>query len=165
MNPHPNPCDEALNGVLRTRQQSEHRRRRLEFMDRAVGTVQDGCDETKMVEAIRFCPGAQRASAESHPRTAVDFLLSHNPLLRSEMRLGAELPDFFTIQLPNEGPTPCHTMIIVMDNGKINALGRLEYGAVMKHREQGVGTTPKTASKAAVFCRLPTDIQLLVVRT
>jgi len=26
----------------------------------------------------------------------------------------------------------------------------------------GVGTTPKTASKAAVFCRLPTDTPLLV---
>jgi hypothetical protein len=57
--------------------------------------VQDGHDETKMVEAVRFCWRAQRAAADSHLRTAVDFLLSHNMLLCSEIRLGAELPDFF----------------------------------------------------------------------
>jgi hypothetical protein len=126
MNPHPNPRNEALNNVLRTRRRNEHRRRRLEFTDRAAGTVQDGYDETKIVKVVRFCWRGQRASAESHLRTAVDFLLSHNLLLRSEMRLGAEPRDFFTIQLPNEEPTPCHAMIMVMDNGKMNALGRLE---------------------------------------
>jgi len=83
---------------MRTHRRNEHRRRRIEFTDRAAGTVQDGYNETKMVEAVRFCWRGQRASAESHLHTAVDFLLSHNLLLRSEMRLGAELPDFFTIQ-------------------------------------------------------------------
>ena len=55
MNPHPNPRGEALNGVLRTRRRNEYRRRRLEFTDRAAGTVQDGYDEMKVVEAVRFC--------------------------------------------------------------------------------------------------------------
>jgi hypothetical protein len=50
------------------------------------------------------------------------------------MRFGAELPNFFTIQLLNESPTLYHVMIIVMDNGKMNTLGRLEYGAVIRHR-------------------------------
>jgi Centromere DNA-binding protein complex CBF3 subunit, domain 2 len=143
MNPHPNPRNEALNNVLRTRRRNEHRRRRLEFTDRAAGTVQDGYDgydETKIVKAVRFCWRGQRVSAESHLRTAVDFL-SHNLLLRSEMRLGAKLPDFFTIQLPNEEPTPCHAMIMVMDDGKMNALGRLEYGALMMHRNPLLYTT------------------------
>jgi hypothetical protein len=49
------PTLEALNNVLRTRQWNEHRRRRLEFTDRAAGTVQDGYDETKTVKAVRFC--------------------------------------------------------------------------------------------------------------
>ena len=49
------------------------------------------------------------------------------------MRLGAKLPNFFTIQLPNEGPTLYYTMVMVMDISKMNALGRLEYGAVMRH--------------------------------
>jgi hypothetical protein len=35
-------------------------------------------------------------------------------------------------------------------------------GGQERRPEQGVGTTPKTASKDAVFCRLPTDRQLLL---
>ena len=55
LNPHPNLRGEALNGVLRARTRGEHRRRRLEFADRAAGTLQDGYDEAKMVDAVRFC--------------------------------------------------------------------------------------------------------------
>ena len=54
---------------------------------------------------------------------AVNFLLSHNILLRGEFWHKAELPDFFSISLPNEGPTPYHAMILIMDNGKMNQLG------------------------------------------
>ena len=61
------------------------------------------------------------------------------------MRLGAELTDFFTIQLPNEEPTSCHVMIMIMNNGKMNALGRLEYGAVMRHRNPLLCTINHTA--------------------
>jgi hypothetical protein len=55
LNPHPNPRGEALNGVLRARTRGEHRRRRLEFADRATGTLQDGYDEAKMVDVVWFC--------------------------------------------------------------------------------------------------------------
>ena len=55
LNPHPNPRGEALKGVLRARTRGEHRRRRLEFADRAAGTLQDGYDKAKMVDAVRFC--------------------------------------------------------------------------------------------------------------
>jgi len=136
INTHPNPRGEALNGLLRARSRGEHRRRRLEFADRAAGTLQDGYDEARMADAIRFCwrPHDSKTSTEPLLRTAVDFLLAHNMLLRSEARRIAELPDFFTLPLPNEGPTPCFAMIMIMDNGKTNQLGRLEYGAVMRHR-------------------------------
>ena len=135
INARPNPR-EALNGLLKARMRGEHRRRRLEFADRAAGTLQDGYDEAKMTEAIRFCWQGknQNKSAEPYLRTALDFLLAHNLLLRSESRLAAELPDFFTISLPNEGPTACFPMIMIMDNGKMNLQGRLEYGAAMRHR-------------------------------
>ena len=96
--------------------------------------MQDGYDETKMIEAVRFCWQGRKQSAESLLRTAVDFLLSHNILMRSESRLAAELSGFFTVQLPNEGPTPCFPMNMIMDNDKMNPQGRLEYGAVMRHR-------------------------------
>ena len=81
MNTYPNPRGEALNGMLRMRTRNEHKRRRLEFADRAAGTVQDGYDEAKMVEAIRFCWQGQKQSVEPFLCTAVDFLLAHNILL------------------------------------------------------------------------------------
>jgi hypothetical protein len=71
--------------------------------------------------------------------------LSLNILLRSESRLGAELPDFFTMQLPNGGPTPCFPMIVIMDNGKMNTLGKIRYGAVMRHRNPLLCTMGHTA--------------------
>jgi hypothetical protein len=145
LNSHPNPRGEALNGVLRARARGEHRRRRLEFADKATGTLQDGYDEAKMIDVVRFCWQGQKQSTEPYLRTAVDFLLAHNVLLRSESRLAAEFPDFFTISLPGEGPTPCFPMIMIMDNGKVNPLGRLEYGAVMRHRNPLLCTTAHTA--------------------
>ena len=64
-----------------------------------------------MIEAVRFCWQVQagnkrqtKQSTEPLLRTAVDFLLAHNMLLRSEARLAAELLDFFIIPLPNESP-------------------------------------------------------------
>lgn len=148
-NRYPNPRGEALNGLLRARARGEHKRRRLEFADRAAGTMQDGYDEAKMIAAMRFCwQGGKRPhklSTEPFLRTALDFLLGHNMLLRSESRLAAELPDFFTIPLPNEGPTPCPAMVMIMDNGKTNQLGRLEYGAVMRHRNPLLCTMGHTA--------------------
>ncbi|KAF2178737.1 hypothetical protein K469DRAFT_802592, partial [Zopfia rhizophila CBS 207.26] len=128
MNSHPTPRGEGLNGLLRARTRGEHKRRRLEFADRAVGTLQDGYSEAKMRKK------QSKQSTEPYLRTAVDFLLAHNMLLRSESRLEAELPDFFTVPLPDKGPTPCYPMIMIMDNGKMNPLGRLEYGAVMRHQ-------------------------------
>ena len=81
MNTYPNPHGEALNGMLRMRTHNKHKQRRLEFADRAAGTVQDGYDEAKMIEAIRFCWQGQKQSVELFLYTAVDFLLAHNILL------------------------------------------------------------------------------------
>jgi hypothetical protein len=52
-----------------------------------------------MINAVRFCWQGWKQSTEPYLRTAVDFLLAHNILLRSESRLAAEFPDFFTIPL------------------------------------------------------------------
>jgi hypothetical protein len=73
--------------------------------------------------------------------------LSLNILLRSESRLGTELPDFFTMQLPNGGPTPCFPMIVIMDNGKMNTLGKIGYGAVMGHRNPLLCTVGRTVGR------------------
>jgi hypothetical protein len=98
-----------------------------------------------MVYAVRFCWRGRKQSTEPYLRTAVDFLLAHNVLLRSESRLAAEFPDFFTIPLLGEDPTSCFPMIMITDNGKMNPLRRLEYGAVMRHRNPPLCTMSHTA--------------------
>ncbi len=148
MNPHPSPRGKALNGLLRARKLAEHKRRRLEFTDRAAGTLLDGYNEVKLIEAIRFCWSKQKwlkQSTEQHLRTAMDFLHGHSMLLRGENRLAAELLDFFSLELPNEGPTPCHAMIMIMDNGKMNQQGRIEYAGVIRHRNPLLCTMGHTA--------------------
>lgn len=152
VNPYDHPRGKSVKAVLSARAQKEHVRRRTEFLDRAAGTLQDGYDEAKMKEIVRYCwTGHQELknptpqSVESFLRTAVDFLLSHSMLLRGETRRGAEFADFFTIPLTNEGPTPCNPMILIMDNGKMNQFGRLEYGAVVRHRDPLLCTLSHTA--------------------
>ena len=53
LNSHLNPRGEVLNGVPRGRARGEHWRR-LEFADRAAGTLQDGYDEAKMTDTVWF---------------------------------------------------------------------------------------------------------------
>ncbi|EDN11426.1 predicted protein [Histoplasma mississippiense (nom. inval.)] len=71
-----------------------------------------------------------QTSVLSHFHTELNFLMNHNMLLQGETSRTAQLPDLFTIQLPNEGPTPCWPMILITDNDKTNQLGWLEYTAV-----------------------------------
>ena len=138
---HPNPRGEGLNATLRTHSQQEHARKRKQFEDRAAGTMADGYDEAQKSEVVRSCWRAweeqkkcQKSQVvESFLRTAFDFLCSHNMLLRGESRRTFELPDLFLLELYQQGPTACFAMVIVMDNGKTNKTGRLEYGSVLRH--------------------------------
>ena len=78
---------------------------------------------------------------------AADFLMSHHMLLRGARRQ-MELPDMFTLAMPNEGATPCDPMIVLLDNGKTNTLGKREYIGVMRHRDPLLCTWPSTSSTA-----------------
>jgi Centromere DNA-binding protein complex CBF3 subunit, domain 2 len=91
------------------------------------------CEPGRAANAVRFCWQGWKQSTERYLYTTTDFLLTHNILPRSEFRLAAEFPDFFTIPLPGEGLTPYFPMIMIMDNGKMNPPGRLEYWAMMRH--------------------------------
>jgi len=149
VNSHPHPRGEALKAVLRTHATQEHGRKRKQFDDRGAGTLQDGYNERAIVNVVRFCwagwQNQKKCSVEAHLRTAMDFLFAHNMLLRGESRRTAELADLFTISLPNEGPTPCWPMILIMSNGKTNPMGRIEYATVMRHRNPLLCTISHTA--------------------
>lgn len=153
-NHHPSPRGNTLSGLLASYTRRENARKRQQFIDRAAGTMQDGYNHEKMIELVRFCwQGWRQAetkyrkpqAVESYLRTVVDFLLGHNMLLRGESRRNLELADLFTILLPHEGPTPCWPMIMIMNNGKTNPFGRLEYMGVMRHRDPLLCTMGQTA--------------------
>jgi Centromere DNA-binding protein complex CBF3 subunit, domain 2 len=123
----------------------ETTRKREQFFDRGAGTLLDGYNVAKMVELVQFCwraptgTGSQkRQLAESFLRPAADFLINHNMLLCGESRQQAEIFTLATTPagaLPNQGPTPCWPMILLIDNGKTNQYGRAEYMGVMQHRD------------------------------
>ncbi|KAM4061640.1 centromere DNA-binding protein complex CBF3 subunit [Hirsutella rhossiliensis] len=72
-------------------------------------------------------------------RTQVDFLLGNHMLLRSGNRLPMELADCFPLDLPNEGCKAqgytTKALVVVMNCGKTNQHGRMEYGSALRHRD------------------------------
>jgi hypothetical protein len=60
------------------------------------------------------------------------FTLSHYGLMRGQNVRGMELPDLFSLPLEGEGPTDCIAVVSSMRNGKTNAFGKLEYGAMIR---------------------------------
>ncbi|PLB48212.1 hypothetical protein P170DRAFT_208275 [Aspergillus steynii IBT 23096] len=92
---------EALKILLRSNLAREASRKKEEFKDRALGTLQDGYNTDQMADIIRLCWEGWEAddpkrllpvSIESHLRTAVDFLFCHTMLLRGENIRAAQLP-------------------------------------------------------------------------
>jgi Centromere DNA-binding protein complex CBF3 subunit, domain 2 len=151
-NLHSHPRGMKLKALLKNKERQETVRKREQFVDRGVRTMLDGYNERDMVNIVRACWTEFSSQKQSSPalieawlRTAVDFLFSHNILLRGESRRHAELADLFTISLKNEGPTPCPAMILIMDNGKMNPYGRLEYGGIIRHKNPLFCTLSHTA--------------------
>ena len=60
-------------------------------------------------------------------------------LLRQSNRLPMELPDCFCLELSNQGQKSreftTYALGIVMNQGKTNQHGRMEYGAALRHRD------------------------------
>jgi hypothetical protein len=118
--------------------QGQHQRRRDEFTDRGLATIRDGYVASQIPDLTRKvwgqCLGQNQV--EQQFRTQLCFLFGNAMLLRLSNRLPMELPDLFSIPLPNEGPKGrgwC--LIAVVDQSKTNQHGRLEYGAALRHRD------------------------------
>ena len=61
----------------------------------------------------------------------VNFLLSYSILLCEEIHQSIKFADFFIISLINEGLTLCNSMILIINNRKINQFSHLEYSTVI----------------------------------
>lgn len=68
-------------------------------------------------------------------RTQLCIPFDNSMLVRLSYRLSMELPDLFSMHLPNEGPNgTAWCLVTVMGQGKTNQHGRLEFGAALHHR-------------------------------
>ena len=141
-NTHPSPRGVMLHTVLDNRLRGESKRRKQQYVDRGANTLMDTYDDDsirKLVQAgwkgWESQPKANHASINSFLRTGLDFILAHNMILRGEVRRQIELADLFTLELQNEGPTPCMAVVLLMDNGKTNQRGRTEYAVIARHKD------------------------------
>ena len=141
VNNHPNPRGTKLQAILKEQTRSEFERKKSEFVDQGTATLQKSYSLTDFENVVWGCwtsaisgsPTGQ--TIEAYFRTAIDFLLSHNMLLRSENRRAVELAVLFALPLANEGPKPCTSMIMIIANGKTKFLNKLEYRVAIRHRD------------------------------
>ncbi|KAF1334759.1 Short-chain dehydrogenase, partial [Globisporangium splendens] len=132
VNDKPHLRGKALRGLFDTLKRGETKSKRDEFVDRGLGTVLDGynLEDMKCLTDHWLKQSTGQASRER-----VDFLLGHALLARGETRRFIQLPDMLTLSLPDEGSQPCTPLVIIMNRGKSNQHGRIEYGAAMRCKE------------------------------
>jgi hypothetical protein len=138
----PKPDRVAMKALKTSIARREHMRRRAEFADRGIATIQDGYTATQIPDlhkkAWELALGG--ASAEMSLRTAVDFLFGNTMLLRSSNRLPMELPDLFLMPLPREGLRgDAWCMVMVTDQGMY-----ISDGLRMRTIRSLPGSSPKT---------------------
>lgn len=79
------------------------------------------------------------------------MLLQHFALLRSESMIGLDFADLFSVELPDEGITPCTAVIVIMRSGKTNQFSNIEYGSFIRNKD--VEVCPVSALAQYLFYR------------
>ncbi len=134
----PQPKRVALKALETSIVRGEHSRRREELTDRGISTFRDGYLASQIPDLNRqvWTESLGKGVVEQLLRTQLDFLLGNAMLLRLSNRLPMELADLFLMPLPKEGTQgDGWCLVAVMDQGKTNQHGRLEYGAALRHRD------------------------------
>jgi hypothetical protein len=128
----------ALTALKTSIARGQHQRRRAEFEDRGLATIRDGYTAAQIPDLTQKAWGQSLGGncTEQQFRTQLCFLFGNSMLLRLGNRLPMELPDLFSMLLPNEEPNGTGwCLVTVMDQGKTNQHGRQEYGAALHHRD------------------------------
>ncbi|GMF16668.1 unnamed protein product [Phytophthora fragariaefolia] len=90
-------------------------------------------------------------------RDRADFFLGHALLARGETRRFIEFPDMLSLELPDEGPQACTPLVIIMNRGKTNQHGRIEYGAALRCKMELI--CPLNAVACHIFWRWQIDLE------
>jgi hypothetical protein len=101
----PKPERAAMKALKTPIAQREHARRRAEFVDHGIATIQDGytASQIPMLHQKVWTLSLSGHNAKMSLRTYVNFLFRNAMLLRSSSRLLMELLDLFLMSLPREG--------------------------------------------------------------
>lgn len=112
------------------------------YEDRGQVTVADGYDANGLwnilAELWRQSQSNKPAVVAATLRGRLDFILSHLLLARGEARRFAELADLQLLMLDNKGPSPCPALLYIMNNGKTNQIGRIEYAGLLTNKDVSV---------------------------
>jgi hypothetical protein len=132
-NANPNPRGPVLKLLLEQVKREENRRKQQNYLDRGIGTLQDGytsVDELKTL-ASAFLEDGTRTGL----RDRCGLLLMHSGTLRSESIREFQLPDLFSLQLESEGATECTCMVMLLNQGKTNQFGRHEFCSMIRSKD------------------------------
>lgn len=117
-------------------------RKRSEYTDRGEATLKDNYRPGQIpLHTKAVWQMVKKGEVAKAFRTGVDFLFGNHMLLRSSNRLALELADCFSLELPNEGAgsgpsvKPTRALVVILDQGKTNQHGRVEYGAALRHKD------------------------------
>ena len=129
---HPHPRGKALREFLKSQKRMKANLKRTSYADRGSGTIQD----TYNVEELRRVASHYLELRTGRGlRDRMDLLLGHALMARGESTRKIQFPDLFSMPLKDEGPTNCVATMVIMDQGKINQFGRIEYGGCIRHRD------------------------------
>ena len=77
-----------------------------------------------MAEYFWSYSGDSTMNAFKGLRNRLAYLLSEQGLVRGENIRDLELPDFFSVEYDDEGPSICTAMVILKGRGKTNQFGK-----------------------------------------
>ncbi|POM78984.1 Hypothetical protein PHPALM_3424 [Phytophthora palmivora] len=128
---HPCPRNNLIKALLTSLKREEHEKHKREYVDRGVGTLLDGyCTTDDLIAISRY---DMNLNTGGDLRNRICHFLCHLSLLRGESAHNLELPDLFSVVLEHEGYTDCRALVMTMDQGKTNQLGR-EFMSCIRNR-------------------------------
>jgi len=132
---HPSPRGALLSGLLNELQREKNKNKKKSYTDRGSGTILDGYTKADLPRLSTELLQSAAMTSNVALRNRAVILTAHFMVVRGESSRAAELPDLICMELADEGPQKCMAMILIMNTGKLNQVGRTEYAGMMRNRE------------------------------
>jgi hypothetical protein len=134
VNSNEQPRIDAVQLLLKNHASDTANRKRANYDDRAAGSLLDGYTTQETLNSI--ANAFWDLNNGTGLRDRASFLLCHSLFLRGENVRFLELPDMFSIALENESPSQsCYALIALLDRGKTNTFGKVEYAGCIRHAQ------------------------------